>query len=65
MTLAEALRVVIRDESLPDFVYRVRERVSEEDAEYTGSSWAHPRVRRFADACERLERELVALEEQQ
>ena len=49
MTLREAIKVLVKDEYIGDFVYSVRERVLS-DTEYKGSSWDHPRVKHYADA---------------
>lgn len=54
MTLREAIRVLVEEEHIGDFVYNVRERTYE-DTSYKGNSWDHPRVKRFSDAVTALE----------
>lgn len=49
----QALRIVVIDESLGDFVYAVREKTLS-DVSYAGSSWDHPRVKAFSDAVQIL-----------
>jgi len=56
MTLKEAIKILIEDEFLGDFVYDIRERCL--DDEFKGNSWDHPRVLRFNDAVNRLREEL-------
>lgn len=56
MDLKEALKVVLKDESLEDYIYHVRESAREtrsEEDKYE-SSWDLPRVKRFAEACKVL-----------
>lgn len=55
--LLDALRVVVDDESLGDFIYSVRER-THEDEDWTGSSWDHPRTVAFGEAVDVLTRYL-------
>jgi hypothetical protein len=64
MTLREALKVVLDDESLEDKVYDVRSRAVEGDPDFSGNSWDHPRVTRFGEACQVLRGELKRLDEE-
>lgn len=57
MELKEAIRILVKDENLGDFIYNVRERANE-SGRFKGNSWDHPRVKRFSDAVTRLEEEL-------
>ena len=50
MTLTEALKVVVEEEHLEDFIYTVRERACQSGDGYKGKSWDHPRVKRFNEA---------------
>lgn len=61
MTLREALQIVVRDESLGDHVYSVRDRAAG-DATFKGNTWDHPRVTRFSEAVTTLERHLADLD---
>lgn len=54
MTLREALRILVEDEHLGDWIYDIKERTYE-DATYKGRSWDHPRVKRFSDAVAAIE----------
>ena len=58
MTLIEAIRVLVVDAHIEDFIYTVRECAMGEHDGYEGSSWDHPRVKRFSDAVSRLKNEL-------
>lgn len=58
MDLKEAIKVVVEEEHLGDFVYTVRDRAMESDPRFRGNSWDHPRVARFSQAVERLTQEL-------
>lgn len=60
MNLPDAIRVLVTDECLGDWVYDVRERALSDDESYEGSSWDHPRVQRFSEACKALEDWLAA-----
>ena len=62
MTLDEALRVLMR-ESLGDFIYTIRERVLE-DGTFKGSTWDHPRVRAWGEACKAIGRHVASLPEE-
>lgn len=55
MTLYEALKVVVKDEHLADYIYHVREHAMGSGDGYTGESWNHPRVKRFSEAVTVLE----------
>ena len=55
MTLVEAIRVLVREEHIGDFVYNIRERAMGEQDGYKGDSWDHPRVKRFSEAVSVLE----------
>lgn len=58
LTLKEALKVVLKDESIEDFVYNVRDRASEsrsEEDKYT-DRWELPRVKNFSEAVTVLEK---------
>jgi len=56
MTLKEAIKILVEDESIGDFIYNIRERAL--DSEFEGNSWDHPRVIRYSNAVERLKEEL-------
>lgn len=58
MTLKDALKVVLRDEHLCDYIYHVREAAVGSGDGFEGSSWDHPRVLKFSEAVTRLEEEL-------
>ncbi len=58
MELKEAIKVLIEEEHLGDFVYNVRERANSDNT-FTGNSWDHPRVKRFSEAVTRLQQELT------
>ena len=65
MTLKEALKVVLVDEFLEDWIYDVRDRSSgnrSEEDKYT-DRWDLPRVKNFAEACKVLRAELDYLNE--
>lgn len=52
-----ALKVVLVDEALGDFIYTVRDRaLDDDDNSFAGSSWDHPRVIAFGHAVDVLER---------
>lgn len=55
MTLKEALKIILKDECIGDYIYSVRANASETDVEYQGSSWDHPRVTAFSAAVDVLE----------
>lgn len=57
MDLKEALKVILEEEHIGDFIYNVRERAVQ-DPSYKGDSWHHPRVKRYGDAVARLTEEL-------
>lgn len=54
MTLKEAIKVLVDEEHIGDFVYDIKERAYE-DRSFKGNSWDHPRVKRFSDAVAALE----------
>ena len=54
MTLRTAIKILVEEEHIGDFVYNVRERALD-DSNYKGNSWDHPRVKRFSDAVTALE----------
>lgn len=58
MTLKEALKVILKDEFLGDWIYAVRDRASENrsEEEQDIDRWKLPRVKRFAEACTVLEK---------
>lgn len=63
MTLREALDLVLNKEHMEDWIYSVRERISDEPRpEGCTNSWDHPRVTAYAEACTRLKQELDSLE---
>lgn len=53
MELDEALKVLLIDESIGDFIYTIRDRVASDPA-FPGETWEHPRVKAFSDAVEKL-----------
>ncbi len=63
MTVQEALKVLLREESIEDFIYNVRERAAGDPA-FKGNTWDHPRITRYNDACQALKAELDRLEAQ-
>ncbi len=64
MKLKEAVRILVEEEFLEDWIYDIRDRAREEERnEQWGnffednpeaSSWDHPRVERFSEVCETL-----------
>jgi hypothetical protein len=54
MDLRQAIHVLVKEEFLGDWVYNIRERTFS-DTDYNGSSWDHPRVKRFSEAVKVLE----------
>jgi hypothetical protein len=52
-SLHDAIRVLIHEEHIGDYVYQVRERALS-DPSFSGSTWDHPRVKKFSDAVKRL-----------
>lgn len=54
MDLKEAIKVLVEDEFIGDFIYNVRERTYE-DSNFRGNSWDHPRVKRYGNAVAFLE----------
>lgn len=48
MDLKEALKVLLEEEHIGDFVYTVRERAVTQA--FADNSWEHPRVIRYSDA---------------
>ena len=62
MTLTEALQIIINEEHLEDFIYNIRSSVAESGEKFEGNSWCHPRVVRWAEACNTLKVHLEALE---
>lgn len=57
MTLKDAIRIVIVDESIEDLIYQIRDRI--EDPAWLGNTWDHPRVIRYSEAVMRLKEELL------
>jgi hypothetical protein len=55
MDLKEAIRVMVKEEHLGDWVYDVRSRAMESGDGYKGNLWHHPRVNRFCEALKVLE----------
>lgn len=55
MDLKEAIKVLVNEEHLGDFIYNIRDRVNSSGERFEGSSWDHPRVKRFSDAVKALE----------
>jgi len=49
-----AIRVLLEEHHLADFVYNVRQRAAEGGQSFQGNSWEHPKVRSFAGAVETL-----------
>jgi hypothetical protein len=49
MDIREAIKVLLDEESIGDYIYTVRERAGN-DATFTGNSWDHPRVTRYQEA---------------
>ena len=64
MDLKEALTVLLKEESIGDFIYDVRERAGAMNDGHKDSLWDHPRVMRYSDACQTLKAELAKLETQ-
>jgi len=58
MTVEEAIRALLDEYQIGDYVYDVRSTALEEDPEYTGESWEHPTVKRFADVLDTLRRHI-------
>jgi hypothetical protein len=54
MDLQTALKTLLDDESVGDFIYSIRDRAGESGEPFEGSSWDHPRVRAYSDAIEAL-----------
>jgi len=54
MTLDEAIKILVEEFSIGDYVYDVRERAGGTEG-HTGSSWEHPKVLRFSEAVTVLE----------
>jgi hypothetical protein len=59
MELKEAIRILLKEEHLEDWIYDVRER-THEDSGWKGDSWEHPRVVRFGEVCNTLKEYLNA-----
>lgn len=60
MDLKEAIKILIKDESIGDFIYAVRERAAQDSAN-PYNTWDHPRVINYGLAIERLKQELNEL----
>jgi hypothetical protein len=54
MTVEEALRILLYEEYLEDWIYDIRDRARENDGMFEGNSWEHPRVKRFEEICKVL-----------
>lgn len=55
MEIKEAIRILLEEEYLADYIYNVRSQAVEMDLEYKGNSWDHPRVKRFEEIVKTLE----------
>ena len=53
MNLDDALRVLVR-EHIGDFIYNIREHVFSDEPDFKGSSWEHPRVIAWNEACKAI-----------
>lgn len=49
MDLKEAIDILLDEEYLEDYIYTVRTKAIEANPKWVGSSWDHPRVRRFQE----------------
>jgi hypothetical protein len=63
VTLNEALRILVEEEHLGDWVYDIRERALSNDPDFEGSSWDHPRVKRFGEVFRVIEAHVKATKE--
>ena len=61
MTLQDALEILVEQEHIADWVYRVRDRVILIDPTFQGNPWEHPRVIAFGEAVQTLQAELKRL----
>ena len=54
VTIIEALRILLPDLDGGPFIYSIRDRVREDDPDFEGSSWDHPKVKRAAEAIDTI-----------
>ena len=59
MNIVEAIAVLLPELESGPFIYRIRDRVREEDPDWTGVAWDHPRVVRAQEAIDTLKRLLL------
>jgi len=54
MTLKEAIRILIEEEHMEDWIYHVKSAAAEDGSRWKGSLWDHPRVQRYSEVCKVL-----------